>query len=262
MGQLVFDEQVAAGLEAFYRRRDVLRRRRLVIEALDPQPGDRVLDVGCGPGFYVADVLDRVGEDGGVTGIDVSPAMVAMAARRVEGRAGAVVTEGGATSVPLPDASADRALSVQVFEYLEDVDAGLAELRRVVKPGGRVVLWDIDWSTLSWHSEQPERMARVRAAWDRHLSDPLLPRTLGARLRAAGFEDVRHEGHVFSSASMDPETFGGNLPLLVRGYVAGLGDFPEEELTAWAEELDELDARGAYFFAVTQFCFTATRPAG
>jgi hypothetical protein len=61
MSQLVFDEALAAQLETLYRTRDVLRRRRLVREALQAAPGNRVLDVGCGPGFYVAELLEQVG---------------------------------------------------------------------------------------------------------------------------------------------------------------------------------------------------------
>ncbi|HEX8085378.1 MAG TPA: methyltransferase domain-containing protein [Solirubrobacteraceae bacterium] len=259
MSQLAFDERMAAQLDAFYQRRDVLRRRGLVLDALDPQPGDRVVDVGCGPGFYVADVLDRVGPEGAVTGIDVADAMLALAARRVDGRPGATVERGEATSIPLPDASVDRAVSVQVFEYLPDIAAGLSELRRVVRPGGRVVLWDIDWSTLSWHSGDDARMERMQAAWDRHLVHPVLPRTLGASLRAAGFGDVRAEGHLFTTTSMDPETFGGNLPSIIREFVGTLEDVPADEADAWLEDLRDVDARGEYFFALTQFCFTATR---
>src|SRR4051794_12655910 len=140
MAQLVFGEQVAAQLEAFYGTRDVLRRRALAEAALDAQPGETVVDVGCGPGFYVLDLLERVGAEGSVVGIDPAPAMLAMASRRVEGRPGARLLEGTATSLPLPDASADRALAVQVFEYLPDVDAALAEFKRVLRPGGRIVL--------------------------------------------------------------------------------------------------------------------------
>ena len=261
MSELVFDEQVAAQLEVFYRTRDVRRRRGLVLEALDAQPGERVVDVGCGPGFYVEDVLERVGPEGEVTGVDVSEAMLAMTAKRVAGRPNARVAEGDATRIPLPDGAIDRALSVQVFEYVADTAAGLAELRRVVRPGGRVVIWDIDWSTLSLHSGDQARMDRVLAAWDRHLTHPTLPRTLGTSLRAAGFDDVRCEGHVFTATSMDPETFGGNLPLMIGGYVAGLEDVPDGEPAAWLADLQDLDARGAYFFALTQFCFTATRGA-
>lgn len=259
MSEMVFDEGIAAYLETFYRTRDVRRRRGLVLDALDPQPGDRVVDVGCGPGFYLADVLDRVGPEGAVTGVDIAEAMLAITARRVEGRPNATVAEGSATAIPLPDASVDRALSVQVFEYVADTAAGLAELRRVVRPGGRVVLWDIDWTTLSWHSSDQARMDRMLAAWDRHLVHPAIPRTLAASLRAAGFEDVRCDAHVFATTSLDPETFGGNLPLMIGGYVHGLGDVPAEEIDAWAEDLRALDERGEYYFALTQLCFTATR---
>ncbi len=260
MSQLDFDERVASQLETFYRTRDVRRRRRLVLDELDPQPGDRVLDIGCGPGFYVADILDRVGPEGTVTGMDVSGAMLAMTTRRVEGRANATVMEGEVTRIPLPDASVDRAVSVQVFEYVPDTAAGLAELWRVLRPGGRAVIWDIDWSTLSWHSGDGARMNRMLAAWDRHLTHPTLPRTLGASLRAAGFEDVRFDGHLFTSTSMDPQTFGGNVALLVSDYVRGQDDVPADEVKEWLDELRDLDARGDFFFALVQFCFTATRP--
>ena len=59
-------------MEIVYSRRDILRRRALVHEALGAQPGDRVLDAGCGPGFYVKETLERVGPEGSVVGVDAS----------------------------------------------------------------------------------------------------------------------------------------------------------------------------------------------
>ena len=259
MDQLVFDERAAAQLEAFYRSSDVRRRRALVLDALGAAPGDEVLDLGCGPGFYVADVLDRVGASGAVTGVDPSAAMLAMTRRRVEGRSNVAVLEGDALRVPAADASFDRAVSVQVFEYVADVEAALTELARVLRPGGRAVIWDIDWSTLSWHAQDADRMDRMTTMWDRHLADPTLPRTLAAALRRAGFVDVDRRGHVFETRAMDPETFGGALPLIIGQYAEGLADVDQQEVAAWIEELRALDAGGDYSFAVVQFCFTASR---
>jgi len=257
MEQMAFDEKVAAQLDAFYRTRDVIRRRDLALAALDAQPADVVVDIGCGPGFYVAALAEQAAS---VTGIDPSASMLALAARKTEGRDNVTLLEGEAIPLPLADASMDRALSVQVFEYVADVPAALAEIHRVLRPGGRVVLWDIDWTTLSWYASDAERMARMTHAWDRHLVHPALPHTLAPALRAAEFTDVRCDAHVFCTTTMDPETFGGNLPQILGGYLRGLDDIAEEDIAAWQAELRDLDARGAYYFAVTQCCFSATRP--
>jgi SAM-dependent methyltransferase len=200
-------------------------------------------------------------ENGAVTGVDASAAMLAIASRKAGDRPNVRLLEGEATKLPVGDASVDRAISVQVFEYLSDVDAALAELMRVVRPGGRVVIWDIDWSTLSWHSSDAERMARMVAAWDRHLADPVLPRTLLASLHRAGFTDARRQAHAFTAESMDSEAFGGYMPALIRQYLGNLDDIDQAEADAWLADLKALDAGGAYSFAVLQFCFTATRPA-
>ena len=61
MSQIVFDERIVAGLEVMYRTRDVLRRRQLVRDALQCAPGQRVIDIGCGPGFYAAELLEQLG---------------------------------------------------------------------------------------------------------------------------------------------------------------------------------------------------------
>ncbi len=260
MPQLSFDHATAERLEAAYRARDVRRRRALVHAALAAQPGERIVDVGCGPGFYVAELLDLVGPAGAVTGVDRSADMLAVAAGRVAGREGASFREGEATAVPAADGEFDAALCVQVLEYVPDVDAALAELHRVLRAGGRVVVWDVDWSTVSWHSGEPERMERALRAWDAHLAHPALPRTLAGRLRRAGFEDVDGEGHAFTALALSPDTYVGAIFPLVESYVAGSGSIPEPEARAWAAEQRRLDDRGEFFFTCLQFCFTAAKP--
>ena len=260
MSLFAFDDRAAQRLEVMYRSRDLVRRRRLVREALGVQSGDRVLDVGCGPGFGSAELLAEVGATGTVVGIDTSAAMLAAAARRCEGLGNAAFYPGSATQLPLEDRSFDRALCVQVLEFVPEVPAALAELYRVLRPGGRAVVWDVDWSTISWHSGDPARMQRMLHAWDRHLAHPALPRILAAALRHAGFTDIRAEGHAFTTTAMDPETYGGAALGLVEPFLAGLPDIDRAEVRAWADEQRALDARGEYFYAVIQVCFSATRP--
>jgi SAM-dependent methyltransferase len=259
VAQLEFNERLARQMEVVYRSRDIRRRRRLVHEALGAAPGERIVDAGCGPGFYVAELLDEVGSEGAVVGVDSSPEMLALAAKRCEGRANARFHEGAVTALPVEDGGFDAALSVQVLEYVADIPAALAELHRVLRPGGRVLVWDVDWATVSWHSEEPTRMERVLRAWDSHLRDPSLPRTLAAQMREAGFEDVEVEAHSFATDDVGPESYAGALLPLIEDYVAEQDGIGAGEASAWAAEQRELVERGESFFACIQFCFTGTR---
>jgi len=146
MSQLQFDADAARRIEALYQIHDAVHRRELVREALGAVLADRILDVGCGPGFYC-------------------------------------------------------------------------------------------------------------------LADPSLPRTLGAQLRSAGFEDVRVEAHVFAASGSDPEKYGAALVPFIATFVAGRQGIGEVEAEAWGAEQRELMERDEFYFASTQFCFTATKSA-
>jgi arsenite methyltransferase len=259
--QLVFDEDWARRIEAVYEIEDAVRRRRIVRDALAAAPGERIADVGCGPGFYCAELAGAVGPGGSVTGVDASEAMLALARRRCAALPNVELRQGDATAVPLPDASADAAISVQVQEYVEDVGAALAELRRVLRPGGRVLVFDIDWATYSVHSDQPELTARVLRAWDEHLAHRSLPRTLAPSLRDAGFEDVRVHAHPLAAIEFDPSRRHlAAMVSFVAVFVPGRQGLDEADAQAWLDDQRALGECGAFYATATQFCFTARRP--
>jgi SAM-dependent methyltransferase len=158
------------------------------------------------------------------------------------------------------DGAFDAALCVQVMEYVADVPAGLGEMYRALRPGGRVVVWDVNWPTVWWHSADPDRMRRVLQAWDEHLVHPALPRHLGADLRAAGFADVAVTGHSFATVDYDAETFAVIMIGMVADFVPGRGGVTGDEAEAWKAEQRQLAEAGRFFFEGTQFCFTATKP--
>ena len=167
MGQIVFDEEMARQIEALYRIRDAAIRRGLVREKLAAQPSERILDVGCGPGFYCLELAAEVGEQGAIVGIDSSQPMLSLAERRCEGLTQVGFKEGDALSLPVEDESFDAGFSIQVLEYVPDATAALREIFRTIKPGGRTLIWDVDWDTLSMQSADRERWERVDAAWNR-----------------------------------------------------------------------------------------------
>jgi SAM-dependent methyltransferase len=256
---LGFDREMAKRLEVLYASGDVLRRRRLARRALAPVPGDRVVDIGCGPGYYVDEIAVQVGPGGRVIGVDPSTDMLAVAEEKTARHDNVTLLEGEAMSLPVEDGWADRALCVQVLEYVDDVPRTLDELHRAVRPGGTVVVWDIDWATLSWHSGNPERMARVLRVWDDHLAHPSLPRTLATSMRAAGFEDVRVEGYAFVNRDAGPNSYAGTVMPLIAGFVKGRSGISETEAAAWMEEQLALSEAGDFFCSLIQYCFTAIR---
>lgn len=115
------------------------------VELADLRPGQRVLDVGCGPGALTARLVDRLGVDT-VTAVDPSEPFVAAAAARFPELD---VQVGAAERLPFPDDSFDATLAQLVVHFMADPVAGLVEMRRVTRPGGVVAacVWDYEGRT-------------------------------------------------------------------------------------------------------------------
>jgi arsenite methyltransferase len=186
--QLRFDEDASEAIEAIYGTPDVVAQRRAILEALALRPGERVLDIGCGPALLAAAMAEAVGPAGLVHGIDASDSMLAIAARRALGPGAAPMRlgRGEATALDVPDGSFDAAVATQVYEYVADMPAALCEARRALAPGGRLLVLDTDWDSIVWRSGDERRMARILAAWDEHLVWRDLPRRLPELLAQAG----------------------------------------------------------------------------
>ena len=108
-------------------------------------PGERVLDLGSGAGTDSLVAAQMVGEQGRVTGIDMTPEMLAKArsSATAMGVANVEFVEGEAERLPFPDASFDVVVSNGVIDLIPDKDAVFAELHRVLTPGGRMQIADV-----------------------------------------------------------------------------------------------------------------------
>src|SRR6478736_2727442 len=155
---LHFDEATSRKVEALYLTPDVVAQRCQVLKALELRQGERILDIGSGPGLLAYDIAASVGRDGSVCGIDISEDMLAMSKKRCVDQSWTEFQKADATKLPYPDDSFDAAVSTQVYEYVADVPAALAELHRVIRPGSRVVVVDTDYGSLVIHTEHEARM--------------------------------------------------------------------------------------------------------
>jgi len=117
------------------------RRRAVALTRLGP--GGRAIDIATGTGKVAADLHRRAQPGGEVLGVDISPGMIGVAERRFEGRPGLTFVVGDALALPAPDAAFDAATIAFGMRNLPDYGQGFAEMRRVVRPGGRVVCLEI-----------------------------------------------------------------------------------------------------------------------
>src|SRR5215472_4174581 len=133
---LQFDDEASRRSEATYMTPDVVEQRRAVRAALGLGRGEKVLDIGSGAGLLAQEMAAEVGPSGSVDGIDPSESMLALARRRrlSDGAGETRFVAGDACTLPFADGSFDAAVATQVYEYVRDMPAALAEAFRVVRP--------------------------------------------------------------------------------------------------------------------------------
>jgi ubiquinone/menaquinone biosynthesis C-methylase UbiE len=227
--------------------------------ALDLKAGEDVLDIGSGPGLLACEMAADVGPGGSVHGVDPSDSMLAIGRSRelAAGSAPLTFTAGDACTLPFPDGSFDAAVATQVYEYVADMPAALAEARRVLRPGGRLLILDTDWDSLVWHSSDRERMQRLLVVWDKHLVDPYLPRHLNRLLEDAGFTVTDRAVIPLLNAGYDPNTFSAGMIGFISAFVTGRDGLTESDVAAWADDLIALG--DDYFFSLNRYQFVAVR---
>ena len=139
----------AASLGSMAAFADAIKRRAMAM--LDPRPGQRLLDAGCGPGLDTAALMPLAGPGGCVIGVDHDPRMIDAA--RAEGRAAtgarAFHLVGDGARLPFPGGWFDACRCERVLQHVADPAAMLSELVRVTRPGGTVLAIDTDWASLS-----------------------------------------------------------------------------------------------------------------
>jgi len=203
-------------------------------------PSDRILDLGCGTGIVARLLRERLGGAARITGADVSPAMITKAralAPELDWH------EANAMALPFADHSFDLVLCQQMLQFVPDPELALREIRRVLVPGGRLIL-----STWRARPEQPMYEALGRVA-ERHLgasNDKRWMMTV-SRLRelfaATGFADVTFGTHTLVDHYADFPVRGSTMA--ANHDVAGLSA-DELESKMQAIEADSREVLGQF----------------
>jgi ubiquinone/menaquinone biosynthesis C-methylase UbiE len=260
-GGLRFDEATSRKVEALYLTPDVVAQRAQVLKALELRPGEHVLDIGCGPGLLAREMAVSVASGGRVCGIDISEDMLAISRKRCADQPWTEFQKADANRLPYPDGSFDVAVSTQVYEYIVDIPAALAELNRIVRPGGRAIIVDTDYGSLVIHTHDQARMERVLSAWNEHFVHAGLPRTLSRQLRDAGFTIRQRDVIPMFNPEYRADSFGKQLLGMMASFAVGRRGISKAEADEWLAEFAELGVQGRFFFSLNRYVFVADKPA-
>ncbi len=255
-----FNAAAARALEAAYLTTDVIEQRSIVLRLLSLRPGDAALDIGSGPGLLAREIADAVGPSGRVVGLDLSEPMLEMARLRCADRPHVAFEQGDAAALPFDEDTFDVVVTTQVYEYVPDIPGALAEVSRVLRPGGLVAILDTDYASLVIHTEDEPRQGRLIDAWDEHFVHRGLPRTLGGALASAGFRHRHRVAIPMFNAEYVPSAFSFHLTKLMAGFCAGRRACTEADAAGWLEELETLGREGRYFFSLNRYLFVAEWP--
>jgi len=231
----------------------------IMLDQLRLHRGQRVLEVGCGTGDDVCTIARRVGAGGHVLGIDASPLVIAEATRRAHGRNLPVTFEvGDAKALALPDGAVDGCRAERLLMHAHgEPPALIAEMARVLRPGGRLVLFEIDWDTFAIDGADHELTRRIVRSYSDGVANGCVGRALPRLMRDAGFADVVTMPHAID---VPFDFFGWVLSGHLDAALAA-GSFTPKELIAWWDAIDEAHARERFFAAILGFVVAGTKPA-
>ncbi|MCA1618668.1 MAG: methyltransferase domain-containing protein [Acidobacteria bacterium] len=241
-------------------REDDPAQYRAVFDALEVAAGERVLDVGCGTGGGVRALATRFPEAGRVVGVDKSETMVAEARARTTPSGGAPVEfhTADAHRLPFPDASFDAAYSLRVFEIIGDPRGALAEMARVLRPGGRVVVNapDVDaWTIDATDREVTRKVLHHACDFE---TNGWVGRQLAGWCKGLGLVDIRVAPVGLCITEFEP-VYDLCLRVFAERAVAA-GAVTRARVERWVEDLRERDRKGLFFSSQMLFRVSARKP--
>lgn len=228
--------------------------------ALGLRSGDRVLDAGTGLGLDAGLMGLEIGPTGLVLGVDASQDMIRAARAAKDTGLGQVgFALGDAVALPCPDGAFDAVHAERLLQVHREPARVVAELARVLRPGGRLVSVEPDWGTMAIDPGAPDVVRRLVRYCAGAFPDGWTGRKLARRLRAAGLVDIQVEPEVVVLTDLSLALKVMNLGPFIDEAAAS-GAISGEERQVLLADLAEADREGDFFFAMTTIRAVGARP--
>ena len=256
-----FTEPLLLALEGQRRSATAVTKQDRYLDLLGVSPGERILDVGCGTGGFCRALAPLVAPAGRVVGVDCAQAAVDLAARlsAVEGPAVLTFTRADGHDLPFADESFDAVACISVLEFCEDPRQVLAQVRRVLRPGGRLLVANSDEDTRVYNGRDRELGRRIARAIADRGHDPWLGRRLAPLLTVAGFRVERDIALVDLEREYAPETSGYTHAHLWREYLLRTAGIAAQDYERWLADLAACAQEGSYCYSVVTYACLAVR---
>jgi ubiquinone/menaquinone biosynthesis C-methylase UbiE len=227
----------------------------LQLKLLGIKRGDHLLDIGCGIGTQARAMAARVGTEGKVTGTDISHTMIEIAKSRTASLNIPIeffVCD--ALTQPFPNHSFNCIRAERVLMYIKDIPALFTEIKRLLQPGGKFIVFDFDWDAMV--IAHPDKTLTRKIV--RYISDSFPSGRIGSelyrRFKQTGFKNVKVQPFSYSGES-DTGHIGFDLTKRICDGALQTGIennvFTQKEITDWWQVL-ETDVKQGDFFAAYQ----------
>ncbi len=235
----------------------VRQYKQRMLEACPVNPGDHILDIGCGLGLEAQRLARLVGPQGRIFGIDKSELMIGEARKRIAGTALPVeYGVGDAHHLEFADHSFDVCRSERVLLYVEDVQGVLEGMLRVVRPGGHLVLYDLDYGGAVVDAPDCDLTRRISQILTDSSPNGWIGRRLPLFFRSNGLRDITILSHsLLLSYPLFQRVAQGPLSHLVEA-----GELSQSDVEAWFDGLEQADRAGHFFCAVLGFIVSGRKP--
>jgi len=224
--------------------------KRLMLERLKVARGEAILEVGCGPGTDLFDVGELVGSTGRLVGLDASEVMIAEARRRALELAFPIrFARGDVQALPFEDGSFDACRAARVLEHLPNAELAVAEMVRVTRHNGRILVFDFDWDTLLIDHPDKQTTRTIVLSYADSIRNGWIGRQL-PRLFKEQHLDVRSFDpvQVFVHYALAELFLGSHLTRLQANMILS-----PDNARAWWDYLREAEGRGTLMISFTAF---------